>query len=119
MCDEETRTKIRALNDAFRDAIVLGTPIPGKIYMTRGVNDLGEPFCTRALAAVALAKDDAFTEAIDPHGEHDMIRVVVDGVTVWAKFDYYAKDDPDLGSEDPSDETKTERVLTLLLPEEY
>ena len=48
-----------------------------------------------------------------------MIRLVIDGIVVWAKIDCYAADDPDLGSEDPSDETKTERVMTLLLPEEW
>ncbi len=119
MSDDTCRGRIRALNDAFRQSIVLGHPIPGKVYLTRGIDALGAPFRARALAAVALAKDEDFSEANDPLGKHDLVVVTVDGVTVWGKFDYYAKDDPDLGSEDPADEVKTERVLTLMLPEEY
>lgn len=119
MCDDATRDKIRALNDAFREDLVVAPEKRGKCYMTTGIAALGEPFGLRALAAIALAKDDAFTEAIDPHKTHDMIRVVVDGAPVWGKIDYYDKADPDLGAEDPSDPTTTERVMTIMLPEEY
>ena len=108
--------KIRGLNDAFRASIITPNPL-GKVYMTAGIQTHGEPFGMRTL--VAIASFDAFTEDIDPHGEHDMIRVVVDDTIVWAKIDYYDKADPDLGAEDPSNAATTERVMTLMLPEEY
>jgi hypothetical protein len=116
---DDTRDKIRALNDAFRQDLVVA-PEKRKCYMTASIAALGEPFGLRALAAVALAKADAFTPEIDPTGTHDMLRIVVDGgVIIWAKIDYYSKADPDLGAEDPSDAATTERVMTLMMPEDY
>ena len=114
MADNSAR--ICALNDAFRQSI--GTPTPlGKVYMTDGVAAFGEPFGLKALAAIKAF--DAFTEDIDLHREHDMVRVTIDGTIVWGKIDYYSTADPDLGSEDPADASKTERVMTIMLPEEY
>jgi hypothetical protein len=85
--------------------------------MTSGVSAYGPAFTAKVIEAVVAF--DTFDADIDPHGEHDMVRVIVDGVRVWGKIDYYSKADPDLGSEDPADAAKTERVMTLLLPEEY
>ena len=113
---DEKRARIRHLNDAFRWSLV-EPPAKGKLYMTAGVASHGEPFGIRAVAAIALF--DAFTEDIDPHGEHDMVRVTVDGTVIWAKIDYFSKADPDLGSDDPGDDAVTERVMTIMLPEEY
>ena len=48
-----------------------------------------------------------------------MVRVTVDGIVAWGKIDYFDKRDPDLGAEDPSDAATTERVMTILLPEEW
>lgn len=115
MSDQVT-ARIRTLNDAFRQSI--GTAaLRGKLYMTAGVAAHGEPFGSKVIAAIKAF--DAFTDEIDPHHEHDMVRVTIDDVTVWAKIDYYSTDDPDLGSDDPADPIKTERVMTILLPEEY
>lgn len=111
-----SKDKICALNDAFRKSIVTPAPL-GKVYMTDGVATHGEPFRRKALEAIQMF--DGFTEDFDPHGEHDMMRVIVDGIVVWGKIDCYDKRDPDLGAEDPSDPTTTERLLTLMLPEEW
>ena len=113
---DESTARIRALNDQFRQSIGTATPL-GKLYMTSGVVALGEPFGLRTLAAIKAF--DAFTDDIDPHKEHDMVRVTIDDIVVWAKIDYFSTDDPDLGSENPADGSKTERVMTLMLPEEY
>ena len=115
MSDQAT-VRIRELNDQFRQSIGTASPL-GKIYMTAGVVALGEPFGLRTIAAIKAF--DAFTSDIDPHNEHDMVRVTVDAVIVWGKIDYFSSDDPDLGSEDPADPAKTERVMTIMLPEEY
>ena len=113
---DDKRTRIRALNDEFRWSLI-EPPVKGKVYITDGVAARGEPFGVRCVASIALFED--FTEDIDPHGERAMIRVTVDAVIVWAKIDYFDKNDPDLGAEDPSDLATTERAMTIMLPEEY
>jgi len=65
-----------------------------------------------------IAFDD-FNADNDPHREHDFGSFELDGEKLFWKIDYYSTDDPDLGSEDPSDLTKTLRVLTVMLAEEY
>ena len=110
------KEKIAALNDAFRASLVTPAPL-GRLYITDGVATRGKNFVNQVIEAVVAF--DAFDVDIDPHGEHDMMRVIVDGRKVWAKIDYYSADDPDLGSEDPADAGKTERVMTILFPEEY
>ena len=108
-------TRIAALNDAFRNS-----PLDrslGKVYMTAGVNALGPAFAARAITAMIAF--DAFTTDNDPHREHDFGSFELDGEKLFWKIDYYSTDDPDLGSEDPSDPVKTERALTIMLAEEY
>jgi type I restriction enzyme, R subunit len=59
-----------------------------------------------------------FTEDNDPHGEHDFGAIELDGEMYFWKFDYF---DPSMeyGSDDPSDPTKTTRVLTIMHRSEY
>jgi major membrane immunogen (membrane-anchored lipoprotein) len=83
---------------------------------TQSVNALGKEFFMKAL--VAIAKFDGFDEDNDPHGEHDFGSVEVEGIAAWFKFDYYDLD-MQFGSEDPSDASKTRRVMTIMLPEDY
>ncbi len=111
----DTATRIAALNDAFRKS-----PLDrrlGKLYMTAGVNANGPEFTARAIAAVIAF--DAFTTDNDPHREHDFGSFEVDDQKLFWRIDYYDKRDPDLGANDPSDPTSTERVLTIMLAEEY
>jgi hypothetical protein len=61
----------------------------------------------------------SFTEDNDPYGEHDFGTIALDGIGwVFWKIDYY---DPSFtyASDDPADPTKTRRVLTIMLAEEY
>jgi hypothetical protein len=65
--------------------------------------------------AAVLSKVRTFTDFNgdnDPHGEHDMVFVEVQGERYFAKCDYYDLN-LEYGSEDPSDPTKTTRVLTI------
>ena len=113
MTDPDKR--IAALNDAFRR-----NPLDrslGKLYMTAGINAQGPEFTARAIAAVIAF--DAFTSDNDPHREHDFGSFDLDGEKLCWKIDSYSTDDPDLGSEDPSDAAKTERALTIMLADEY
>ncbi|WP_292533133.1 DUF3768 domain-containing protein [Methylocystis sp.] len=72
----------------------------------------------KASAVRKTATFDAFTQDNDPHGEHDFGSFELAGRTFFWKIDYY---DPNLefGSEDPGDPTKTTRVLTIMLADEY
>lgn len=104
--------RIRALNDAFRTSFN-----GGRVMMTAGVDALDGDVKAMIIRKVATFSD--FNSDNDPHGEHDFGRFELAGETFFWKIDYYDRRDPDLGAEDPSDETTTERVLTLMLASEY
>lgn len=102
--------RIAELNDQLRTA-----GLGGATLMTAGVM-IGPVLVEDVVAAVR--QFDAFTPDNDPYGEHDFGSVVVQGTTYFWKIDYYSPDG-DYLSEDPSDPTKTRRVLTIMLAEEY
>lgn len=103
--------RIRALNDALRTRLQ-----GGRVMMTAGVQALGADAVAATLASMRSFKD--FTEDNDPHGEHDFGSFELGGTAFFFKIDYY-DERMDHGSEDPSDPTKTTRVLTLMLASEY
>ncbi len=109
---EQKIARIRELNDAFRRSFA-----GGKVYTTDGVSGQGPDFVAKTLTAVRTF--DRFSEDNDPHGEHDFGSFEVDGQKLFWKIDYYDKDDANFGAEDPSDPGITERVLTIMLAEEY
>ena len=84
--------------------------------MTPGIAALGPEAVTRIVRTIA-AYDD-FSHANDPHEEHDFGAFDTDGHRVFFKIDYY---DRSLNhhSPDPADSAVTERVITILLAEEY
>jgi hypothetical protein len=105
--------RIRELNDALRQSF---DHAQGRILLTAGVDALPSDVKARLIRAIATFSD--WNADNDPHQEHDFCAVEIAGQMFFAKIDYY---DPTLegGSEDPSDPTKTTRVLTLTLAEEY
>lgn len=109
--DEQTATRIRELNDTLRRTLK-----GGRIMMTRGVEALG-PIAIAQLID-RLRTYDQFDEGNDPYTEHDFGAFEHDGSKLFWKIDYY---DPSLnfGSEDPADPSRTARVLTLMLAQEY
>lgn len=103
--------KIALLNDAFRQSFS-----GGKVMMTASVDALPDMVKCAALHEVAIF--NAFNEDNDPHGEHDFGSFELCSRKFFWKIDYY-DDRCECGSEDPADPTKTTRVLTLMLAEDY
>jgi hypothetical protein len=111
LCALPRAERIAQLNDILRK-----TAIGGRFMITRGVRALAA-FDPGQLMA-ALARYDEFDALNDPHGERDFGSIDLWGAELLWKIDYYA---PGLilGSDDPADPSVTERVLTVLLAEEY
>lgn len=103
--------RIRDLNDAFRSTFLTGT-----VLITPGIRDLPDAIRPRVIEGVQTFS--AFTPDNDPHGEHDFGAFTVEGHKVFWKIDYYAPD-MEHGSSDPADPAQTNRVLTIMLAEEY
>jgi uncharacterized protein DUF3768 len=103
--------KIRALNDAFRT-----TMSGGRVMMTAGVDAL--PSDVKAMVIRQVAMFTEFSADNDPHKEHDFGSFTLTGRKFFFKLDYF---DPTMtyGSDDPADPSKTTRVLTIMLAEEY
>jgi hypothetical protein len=103
--------RIRELNDQLRQ-----TAIGGRIVITPGIQALGADDLRAVLLAVA--RFDDFSEDNDPWDDHDCAVLTVDGRRAMFKIDYY---DRDLAyhSPDASDPAVTERVMTVMLAEEY
>ena len=107
-----TKTKaIRALNDELRQNFAIGTAV-----MTAGIAALGPEAVARIVKTIAVYDD--FCHANDPHEEHDFGEFEADGHTIFFKIDYFDKA-LTYHSPDPSDPAVTERVITIMLAEEY
>ena len=101
--------RIRELNDMLRTG-----GKGGAVMMTSGFNETPG-------ASVIFDRMRAFTEFTednDPHGEYDFGSVDFNGEKFFWKIDYYAPD-REHGSEDPADQDKTIRVLTIMRASEY
>lgn len=103
--------EIRALNDQLRQNLGAGTAV-----MTCGVAALGAEAVARIVKTIAVFDD--FCHANDPYDEHDFGSFEADGHTIFFKIDYYDKS-LQQHSPDPTDPTVTERVITIMLAEEY
>ncbi|MEH2489460.1 DUF3768 domain-containing protein [Bradyrhizobium sp. AZCC 2230] len=103
--------RIRALNDDLRRNLS-----EGRAYMTPGVAALGPELLDRVVKA--LAAFDDFHHANDPWAEHDAGMFKIEGHRLFFKIDYYDRS-LTYQSPDPADPSVTERVITLMLPEEY
>jgi uncharacterized protein DUF3768 len=102
---------IRALNDRLRQDFSTGHAV-----ITAGVAALGAEAVARIVKTIAVY--DEFCHANDPHGEHDFGAFEADGQVIFFKIDYYDRS-LSVHSTDPADPAVTERVITVMLADEY
>jgi len=108
----DTKTEqIRALNDQLRQNFS-----EGRAVMTPGIAALGAEAVARIVKTIAVYDD--FCHANDPYEEHDFGSFEADGRTIFFKIDYYDKS-LTWHSPDAADRSVTERVITIMLAEEY
>ena len=103
--------QIRILNDELRQHLLGGLAV-----MTPGVAALGQEAIDRIVKTITVFDD--FCHANDPHEEHDFGSFEDEGKTIFFKIDYYDRS-LNQHSPDPADPSVTERVITIMLAEEY
>ena len=102
---------IKTLNDNLRQTLN-----GGKVMLTKGISCRSTLEKIEILMKVRQFND--FTEDNDPYGEHDFGSFDHNGEKIFWKIDYYDKS-YQYGSEDPSNPEVTNRVMTIMLAEEY
>jgi hypothetical protein len=100
--------RIRALNDELRQHLIGGLAV-----ITPGVAALGPEAVERIVKTIAVFDD--FCHENDPYEEHDFGSFDVDGHEILFKIDLY--EEPDV--KDSNGEPVVNRVLTIMLAEEY
>lgn len=102
---------IMTLNDNFRKSL-----LGGKVMLTRGIYSKGQAVINDILQSVKTFNN--FNKQNDPYNEHDYGSFEYDGEKIMWKIDYYDRN-LQYYSDDPTDESKTVRVMTVMLAEEY
>ena len=102
---------IATLNDNFRK-----TFIGGEVLLSAGIAAMSSE--DKANIVSLVQNFDDFNEDNDPYGEHDFLSFDYKGNKIFAKIDYY-NEKMDGGSESPADVTKTTRILTIMLAEDW
>ena len=103
--------RIRMLNDELRQHLLGGGAV-----ITAGIAALGSEAVARLVLTIATFDD--FCNANDPYEEHDFGLFDFEGSRVMFKIDYYDKA-LTFHSPDPADPAVTERIITIMLAEEY
>jgi hypothetical protein len=107
-----TKTEaIRDLNNRLRQDLSTGHAV-----ITAGVAALGAEAVACIVKTIAVYDD--FCHANDPYEEHDFGSFEADGHMIFFKIDYYNRA-LTAHSPDPTDPSVTERVITVMLAEEY
>ena len=105
------RERVCALNDELRRHLLGGGAV-----MTPGIAALGREAVSRLVQTISTFDD--FCAANDPHGEHDAAIFEFEGNQVMFKIDYYDKTF-NFASPDPANASVTERIITIMLANEY
>ncbi|MEP3180398.1 MAG: DUF3768 domain-containing protein [Lentilitoribacter sp.] len=111
-----TVQQIADQNDRFRQ----GDPnIPGTRFITAGIDHLLKRSETPvAEIALLVTQFDDFTDGNDPHKEREFGAFQFNSNKCFWKIDYYDLD-YSMGSDDPSDLSKTCRLITIMLADEW
>ena len=104
-------TDIKTLNDNFRHSLQ-----GSRVMLTAGIKTKTHDEIAEILEKVRSF--DNFTTANDPYGEHDFGSFDYKGQKIFFKIDYYDKKLQYL-SEDPTDDSKTIRTLTIMQAEDW
>ena len=102
---------IAILNDKFRKSF-----IGGEVLLRAGIAAMSSEDKVNIVSVVQ--NFDNFTTANDPYGEHDFGCFDYKGQKIFFKIDYYDKKLQYL-SEDPTDDSKTIRTLTIMQAEDW
>ncbi|WP_043484742.1 DUF3768 domain-containing protein [Geothrix fermentans] len=93
------------------------SPKYARLYITRGVQH--HPRGAEALRKL-LTCPPQIDPAVNPWGDCDLLKVVLDGETFYLKADCFARSwNPCEASEDPANDERTTRVYTCMLASEY
>lgn len=104
--------KVAELNDNLRKTFT-----GGRVLLTIGFRSLPEDEQAEVLQKVRAFND--FTQDNDPYKEHDFGSITSSrGTQVFWKIDLYDIND-EFYSPQPDDPTQTNRVMTILLADEY
>ncbi len=104
-------TDIKTLNDHFR-RIFSG----GRVTLSCGISAKSQSELAEILNQVRCVNN--FTKANDPYNEHDFGSFYYKGEQIYWKIDYYDKNYR-FYSENPCNPNITNRVMTIMLAEEY
>lgn len=104
-------TDIATLNDNFRKSF-----IGGQVLLTAGIAAMSSEDKANIISMVQNFND--FTPSNDPYGEHDFLSIDYKGNKIFAKIDYYDLN-YEFMSKNPANPDITNRVLSIMLAEEY
>ena len=102
---------IQLINDNFRKSLK-----DGKVLLSQGIRALPDTEIIDII--VKVSKFNEFNQDNDPYEEHDFGSFEHNNNKIIWKIDYYDKN-YEYASENPADVTKTNRVLTIMLSDEY
>lgn len=102
---------IATLNDNFRKTFT-----GGQVLLTAGIDFMSMDDKANILSKVRNFND--FTEDNDPYGEHDFGSFDCKGNKIFFKIDYYDLN-YEFMSKNPANPDITNRVLSIMLAEEY
>ena len=118
MTTKRTAANVAALNDAFRKG---QRPELGRIVITASARDAVAAWPLGVLGLNERVRAfNTFTPGNDPWGERDFGSFEHAGLSINWKIDYYDRaSNLTAGAEDPTDPETCERVLTIMLAEDY